>query len=95
MVGDTMQPFIAHDDSLLVSRDISIENVQSTKIYIVREYERLQVKRIMRKTPFTNMITIKNDNEFSQNYQSYDIDIQDLPDNFFIGRVIYIGKILY
>lgn len=86
MVSDTMQPFIAHDDSLLLSRDISIENVQSSKVYIVREYERLQVKRIMRKTPFTNMITIKNDNEFSQNYQSYDIDIQDLPDNFFYRK---------
>ena len=95
MVGDMMLPLISHDDNLLISTDITKDNVQSNRFYLVNEKQRLRVKRIIRETPFSNTITVKNDNQMSPNYQSYTMKLDDLPDDFLVGKVVYLGKRLY
>ena len=95
MVGDMMLPLISHDDNLLISTDITKDNAQSNRFYLVNEKQKLRVKRIIRETPFSNTITIKNDNQVSPNYQSYTMKLDDLPNDFLVGKVIYLGKRLY
>lgn len=95
MVGDMMLPLISHDDNLLISTDITKDNAQSNRFYLVNEKQKLRVKRIIRETPFSNTITVKNDNQMSPNYQSYTMKLDDLPDDFLVGKVVYLGKRLY
>ena len=95
MIGDTMQPLISHDDNVLISLEVSKETIRSNRIYLINENGRLSIKRIMRENPVSDDIIIKDDNEISNNYNKYPAKISELPDNFLIGRVIYIGKRIY
>ena len=95
MIGDTMQPLISHDDNVLISLEVSKETIRSNRMYLINENGRLSIKRIMRENPMSDDIIIKDDNETSNNYNKYTAKISEWPDDFLIGRVIYIGKRIY
>lgn len=95
MVGDTMLPLISHDDNLLISSEVQKETIRSNKLYLINENGKLSIKRIMRENPTSNNIIIKDGNENSESYTMYGTQIDKLPDDFLIGKVIYVGKRIY
>lgn len=95
MVGDTMLPLISHDDNLLISSEVQKETIRSNKLYLINENGKLSIKRIMRENPTSNNIIIKDGNESSESYTRYETQIDKLPDDFLIGKVIYVGKRIY
>ena len=95
MVGDTMLPLISHDDNLLISSEVQKQTIRSNKLYLINENGKLSVKRIMRENPTSNNIIVKDGNESSVSYTMYETQIDKLPDDFLIGKVIYVGKRIY
>lgn len=95
MVGNNMLPLISHDDDLLISSEVQKETIRSNKLYLINENGKLSIKRIMRENPTSNNIIVKDGNENSESYTKYEIQIDKLPDDFLIGKVIYVGKRIY
>lgn len=95
MVGDTMLPLISHDDNLLISSEVQKETIRSNKLYLINENGKLSIKRIMRENPTSNNIIVKDGNENSESYTRYETQIDKFPDDFLIGKVIYVGKRIY
>ena len=59
--GNSMYPTIHDKDLLFV--DTEKKEIFNNKIYIIREDKLLKVKRVLKKSPLDDEITIKSDNE--------------------------------
>ena len=85
--GYSMEPTLKDGDLLFV--DSSKKEVYNNKIYIINENNNLKVKRILWANPFAKSITIKSDNQVEGEFEPYEVEIRNLPENFICGQVIF------
>ena len=89
--GNSMYPTIHDGDLLFV--DVNKKEIFNNKIYIIREEKLLKVKRVLRKSPLSDEITIKSDNEIDGEYPPYNIKI-DGCQNVVCGMVVFFCRSL-
>ena len=85
--GFSMQPTLQDGDLLFV--DLSKKEIFNNRIYIINENNLLKVKRLIRESPFSNKATVKSDNQIDGEYPPYEVDLQNINDNFICGQVIF------
>lgn len=84
-----MEPTISNNDFLIV--DLSNKEILNNKIYLIDEDGKLKLKRILRKSPFSDKIIIQSDNEIEGEYPPYEIGMEQVK-RFIIGQVIFYGR---
>ena len=89
--GNSMFPTIHDKDLLFV--DTEKKEIFNNKIYIIREDKLLKVKRVLKKSPLDDEITIKSDNEIDGEYPPYNIKIDGL-ENVICGMVVFFCRSL-
>lgn len=90
-VGRSMEPTIMDNDLLFI--DVTKKEIFNDKIYIINENNTLKVKRVIRKSPFDNVITIKSDNQVSGEYPPYEINLENEDQmNCIKGQVVFFCR---
>ncbi len=85
--GDSMLPTLQDGDLLFI--DTTKKEIFNKKIYVITEDNYLKVKRILKNSPDSKEIIIKSDNEIDGEYPPYPKQLDNLPENFICGQVIF------
>lgn len=84
-----MEPIISNGDFLLI--DLECKDIENNKIYLIKENNKLKIKRIRQSSPFNTTITILSENQIDGEYPPYDIDI-NIAKNNILGQVVFYGR---
>ena len=84
-----MEPIISKNDFMII--DLDKKDISNNKIYLIKENNKLKIKRIRQSSPFDTTITILSENQIDGEYPPYDIDI-NIAKNNILGQVVFYGR---
>lgn len=85
-----MEPLISLDDFIIV--DLTKKKPENNGIYLMREEEKLKIKKILRKSPKDLNVSILSETQFNDDFDPYELTMEESERDYNIGKVVFYGR---